>query len=96
LERTGRDFQVSWNPESDIMVGAASGILTIQQGNATRAIALTNEELRDGRIFYLDATNPGSFRLRVVGINGSIVEVSAGTDAMPSRPFYPPEPPKDR
>lgn len=85
LERRGRDFRLSWNGNSDLVAGAASGALTIRQGDGTRTLALTPDELRNGRIFYLDSADPGSFRLKVVGRTGAIAEASIAMDSFPAR-----------
>lgn len=85
LERSGRDFRLSWNPESDFIVAAASGKLTIREGNVTRTLALTHDQLCDGRIFYLDDADPGTFRLRLFETNGSIAEALINMDSVARR-----------
>lgn len=85
LERSGRDFRLSWNGESELVAGAASGALTIRQGNVTRTLPLTHDQLGYGRMLYLDAAGPGSFRLRVVEKNGATAEASVNMDSIPPR-----------
>ena len=85
LERTDRDVWLRWNRESDIVIGAVSGTLIIGQGRGTRTVALTHDQLRYGRIFYLNATDQDSFRLRVLEMNGALAEASVSMNSTPPR-----------
>ena len=69
VNRSGKDFEISWNLLSPSIQQAAGGNLTIQDGALTRPVALTGPQLREGRILYTPLFDELNFRLEVTAPN---------------------------
>ena len=69
VNRSGKDFEISWNLLSPSIQQASGGNLTIQDGALTRPVALTGPQLREGRILYTPLFDELNFRLEVTSPN---------------------------
>jgi TonB family protein len=65
LERSGTDWQVGWNRNTEVLLKAVSGQLSITDGQNTKELNLDPGELRSGSILYTPATDDVVVRLRV-------------------------------
>jgi protein TonB len=88
LERSGTDWQVSWNRNTDVLLKAVSGQLSITDGQNTKELNLDPGELRSGSILYTPATDDVVVRLRVfseisVQPVSESVRIVAGTPPTP-------------
>jgi hypothetical protein len=64
-ERQNGDLVLTWNRQSALITGATSGVLLIQDGDATRQIPLDATQVRGGSILYSPATDQVQMRLTV-------------------------------
>ena len=65
VNRSGNDFEVSWDRLSATVQQASGGTLTISDGALTRAVNLSGPQLREGRILYTPLFEELTFRLEV-------------------------------
>lgn len=65
VNRSGNDFEVSWDRLSPTVQQASGGTLTISDGALTRAVSLSGPQLREGRILYTPLFEELTFRLEV-------------------------------
>jgi Gram-negative bacterial TonB protein C-terminal len=67
VNRSGKDFEVSWDRFSNAVTQATAGMLTIHDGAITRIIQINSSQLREGRILYTPLFEELTFRLEVGG-----------------------------
>jgi len=88
VNRSGKDFEVSWDRLSAAVQQSASGMLTINDGALTRAVALSGPQLREGRILYTPLFEELTFRLEVAtpdqGTAAESVQVLAWSGKQPA------------
>jgi len=88
VNRSGKDFEVSWDRLSAAVQQAAGGMLTITDGALTRPVALNGSQLREGRILYTPLFEELSFRLEVMtpdsGTAAESVQVLAWSGKQPA------------
>jgi protein TonB len=89
LERSGTDWQVSWNRNADVLLKAVSGQLSITDGQNTKELNLDPGELRSGSILYTPATDDVVVRLRVFS-EISVQPVSESVRIVAGTPLTPP------
>jgi protein TonB len=89
LERSGTDWQVSWNRNADVLLKAVSGQLSITDGQNTKELNLDPGELRSGSILYTPATEDVVVRLRVFS-EISVQPVSESVRIVAGTPLTPP------
>jgi hypothetical protein len=97
----GANLHLNWNPDAAAIKGASSGQLEIEDGNSTKIIELSRDDLARGSVLYRQASGTVRFRLEVRrGERGGVVERQevkvAGAPDPPSevkRPAEPPSPP---
>jgi periplasmic protein TonB len=65
LERTGRDWRLSWNPDARIILQAKKGHLLITDGASRKSLDLDSSDLRGGTLMYAPLTSDVVFRLEV-------------------------------
>ncbi|MFN7993867.1 MAG: energy transducer TonB [Bryobacteraceae bacterium] len=65
VRSTGQGLKVVWNQQSPVLLGAKSGVLTIQDGDEPRQVMLTVDELRHGTLVYVPQSPSAQFRLEV-------------------------------
>ena len=65
VNRSGKDFEVSWDRLSTAVQQSSNGMLTISDGALTRTVALSGPQLREGRILYTPLFEELTFRLEV-------------------------------
>jgi hypothetical protein len=75
-QRLNEDVEITWGCESAVVVGASSGILSIQDGNSRRDITLDIAQLRSSRVLYSPQSDSVSIQLSV------IVSVSTVTESV--------------
>jgi hypothetical protein len=88
IERNGSYLQVDWNRNSSAVAQAQRGVLEITDGTFRQELQLDARQLRTGSVAYSPATHDVSFRLELVGANGSLSEslrVVEGTGQPASR-----------
>ena len=73
-ERQNGDLLLTWNRQSAQIIGATSGVLLIQDGNANRQIALDAAQVSEGSILYSPITDQVQMRLTVTTPSGSTTE----------------------
>jgi hypothetical protein len=66
VERVGKDWRVHWNQDSEILVNAVSGHLSITDGQVHKELDLDSSELRSGSIMYTPTTDDVVVRLQIV------------------------------
>lgn len=71
LERSGKDWQIGWSRNADIVVKAIGGHVSITDGQYRKEIDLDPGELRSGSIVYTPVTDSVVVRLQVVGGNSA-------------------------
>ena len=69
LERSGKDWQIGWSRNADVVVKAIGGHLSITDGQNYKELDLDPGELRSGTIVYTPMTDSVVVRLQVVGGN---------------------------
>jgi TonB family protein len=88
VNRSGKDFEVSWDRLSTAVQQSASGMLTINDGALTRAVTLSGPQLREGRILYTPLFEELTFRLEVAtpdqGTAAESVQVLAWSGKQPA------------
>jgi periplasmic protein TonB len=67
LERSGKDWQIGWSRNADVVVKAVGGHLSITDGQNRKELDLDPGELRSGSIVYTPATDSVVVMLQVVG-----------------------------
>jgi TonB family protein len=89
LERSGPNWEVSWDKNADVLLEAVGGDLSITDGQKTKQFDLDPGELRSGHIVYTPVTDYVVARLRVA--RGSLgqpisesVRVVTGSAPLPS------------
>jgi TonB family protein len=98
VNRSGRDFELSWDRLSAVLKQASGGTLTISDGALTRSVALSAAQLREGRILYTPLFEELTFRLEVanpnLGATAESVQVLAwsGKEAADTLTIAPPDP----
>jgi TonB family protein len=65
LARSGTDWELSWDQDAPVLLGAANGHLRITDGVIQKNLDLAPSELRTGRIMYTPATNDVVMQLEV-------------------------------
>ncbi|MBZ5697523.1 MAG: TonB family protein [Acidobacteriia bacterium] len=71
LERSGKDWQIGWSRNADVVVKAIGGHLSITDGQNHKELDLDPGELRSGSIVYTPVTDSVVVRLQVVGGNSA-------------------------
>jgi TonB family protein len=88
VNRSGKDFEVSWDRLSAAVQQATGGMLTITDGALTRPVALNGSQLREGRILYTPLFEELNFRLEVMtqdsGTAAESVQVLAWSGKQPA------------
>ncbi len=88
VNRSGKDFEVSWDRLSAAVQQATGGMLTITDGALTRPVALNGSQLREGRILYTPLFEELTFRLEVItpdsGTAAESVQVLAWSGKQPA------------
>ncbi len=88
VNRSGKDFEVSWDRLSTAVQQATGGMLTITDGALTRPVALNGSQLREGRILYTPLFEELTFRLEVItrdsGTAAESVQVLAWSGKQPA------------
>jgi TonB family protein len=88
VNRSGNDFEVSWDRLSPAVQQSTNGMLTISDGALTRNVALSGPQLREGRILYTPLFEELTFRLEVAtpdqGAAAESVQVLAWSGKQPS------------
>ena len=98
VNRSGKDFELSWDRLSAVLQQASSGTLTISDGALTRSVALSGAQLREGRILYTPLFEELTFRLEVaspdLGVTAESVQVLAwsGKQTADTLTIAPPDP----
>ena len=92
LARSGTDWELSWDQDAPILLGAVNGHLQITDGVIQKNVDLTPAELRTGRIMYTPATNDVVMQLEVEsGISekpaSESVRIVAGVSPIVSTPL---------
>ena len=81
VNRSGNDFEVSWDRLSAAVQQSTSAKLTISDGALSRAVTLSGAQLREGRILYAPLFDELTFRLEVanrdLGATAESVQVLA-------------------
>lgn len=65
VERRGADLLLSWNYQSEPVVNATSGGVVIHDGDTTRNVQLSSDQLRAGRILYSPSSDEVNLELHV-------------------------------
>ena len=65
VNRSGSDFEVSWDRSSSAVQQALAGTLTIRDGGLTRILQLDRRQLQEGRILYTPSVGDLDFRLEI-------------------------------
>lgn len=94
LARSGTDWELSWDQDAPILLGAVNSHLRITDGVIQKNVDLTPAELRTGRILYTPATNDVVMQLEVEsGISekpaSESVRIVAGVSPIVSTPLAP-------
>lgn len=88
VNRSGKDFEVSWDRLSPAVQQSSSATLTISDGAITRTVALGGPQLREGRILYTPLFEELNFRLEVTtpsqGTAAESVQVLAWSGKQPA------------
>jgi TonB family protein len=88
VNRSGKDFEVSWDRLSAAVQQSSGGMLTITDGALTRPVALNASQLREGRILYTPLFEELNFRLEVTtpdsGTAAESVQVLAWSGKQPA------------
>ena len=71
LERSGKDWQIGWTRNADVVVKAIGGHLSITDGQNHKELDLDPGELRSGSVVYTPVTDSVVVRLQVVGGNSA-------------------------
>jgi Gram-negative bacterial TonB protein C-terminal len=95
-QRQNGDVVLTWNRQSAPIASATSGVLFIQDGEATRQVSLDAAQVRGGSILYSPATNQVQMRLTVTGPAGatteSVIVLLPKSGPPQVRTFAPPNP----
>jgi hypothetical protein len=89
LERNGKDWQIGWNRNANVVVNAVGGHLSITDGQDRKELDLAPAELQTGNIVYTPVTENVVVRLEVVGahsappISESVRVLSGTVPALP-------------
>lgn len=75
-ERLGSDLKLVWNADSLGTANIASGIIEIEDGKATRRIALDTAQVRFGTVLYSPVSDQVSIHLTVVKHDGTAAQAS--------------------
>jgi hypothetical protein len=65
VNRSGSDFEVSWDRSSSAVQRAVSGTFTIRDGGFTKTVPLSPAQLREARIVYSPLLGDLDFRLEI-------------------------------
>jgi hypothetical protein len=65
-ERVGKDWRVHWKQDSEVLVNAVSGHISIADGPVHKELDLDSSELRSGSIMYTPTTDDVVVRLQIV------------------------------
>jgi hypothetical protein len=63
--KTGESLHLKWNPDAPAVLRAQRGVLAINDGDSTRSVELTKEDLARGSVLYRNVSNQIRFRLEV-------------------------------
>jgi outer membrane biosynthesis protein TonB len=66
VNRSGNDFEVSWDRQSDAVRQAVDAALMVRDGTTNRTLRLDGAQLREGKILYSPLFDELNFRLEVV------------------------------
>jgi len=72
--RQGNDFVLTWNREAPLITNATSGLISIQDGEAKRLVALDATELRGGSLLYSPTSDQLLMQLTVVSQAETVTE----------------------
>jgi hypothetical protein len=96
MERQSADLVLNWNRRATPIANATSGVLFIQDGDATRQISLDATQVREGSILYSPATDQVQMRLTVTSPAGdtteSVTALLPRTGLPPVKAADPPKP----
>jgi hypothetical protein len=73
-ERQNGDLKLTWNRESPAIAGAASGVLSILDGDYRRDLSLTAAQVRGGSLLYSPSGDQIQMQLAVSGQTGDSAE----------------------
>jgi hypothetical protein len=65
IERTGRDVLITWDSKSGFLRGATLALFRIRDGLGTKDIGVFPEELKQGRLLYIPASNELEVQMKV-------------------------------
>ena len=65
IERTGHDVQITWDGASALLRSATLGILRIRDGTNSKDIRISPEELKQGSLLYIPASNDVEIHMKV-------------------------------
>ena len=86
LDRTGRDWELTWNPNAPVVLTATKGRLYVNDGPLSKTVDLDASDLHGGSIIYSPLTTDIVWRLQVS--NGSTEPVSESVRIVsPAPPF---------
>jgi hypothetical protein len=85
--KSGNTINLSWDRQAPVILKARSGLLTITDGNYTKALALEPGQLQNGTVVYHYLTGLAKFRLEVVSRGqASVAEaVEVHTESAPAK-----------
>ena len=96
VNRSGKDFEISWDRLSAAVQHSSGGTLTIKDGALTRSVALDGPQLREGQILYTPLFEELTFRLEVgtpdQGAAAESVQVLAWSGKQPADTITVPPP----
>jgi hypothetical protein len=76
IERTGRDVLITWDSTSGFLRGATLALFRIRDGLGTKDIGVFPEELKQGRLLYIPASNELEVHMKVFTRDNRTVEES--------------------
>ncbi len=73
-ERENGDLKLTWDRQSLAIIGALSGVLSIEEAGARRSLTLDPALLRSGNVVYAPVSDQVHVQLTVFGMQGSVSE----------------------
>jgi proteasome lid subunit RPN8/RPN11 len=73
-KRQNGDLELNWNRESALMQAATSGVISIQDGESKRRIALDSTQVRGGNLLYSPTSDQIVMQLTVTTPAGAVTE----------------------
>jgi hypothetical protein len=72
--RENADVNITWNRQSPVIQAATSGVLTIKDGTATRAIPLDAFQVRQSSVMYAPSSEQVSIQLSITTPVSTVIE----------------------